>query len=355
MSSILFSPLELKSVKLPNRIMMSPMCQYSSRDGMANEWHLVHYGSRAAGGVGLIMQEATAVSPEGRITPADLGIWTDEHIPYLQKITTFIKSQNAVPGIQLAHAGRKASTATEWEGGKSLSSKQGGWTTMGPSPIAFSEERPQPHALTIEEIHQIIRQFKAAAQRAHKAGYDIIEIHAAHGYLIHEFLSPLSNERDDEYGGSFARRIRLLEDIIDAVKEVWPSHLPIFVRISATDWLPSGWDKEQSVQLARILKEKRIDLIDVSSGGLLPHADIPIDYGYQLPFSYQIRHETQIHTATVGMITDAIQAETILQNRQADLIAMGRELLRNPYFAHRAAKKLEDCNYWPKQYLRARK
>ncbi len=352
MSPILFSPLELRSISLRNRIMLSPMCQYSASDGFANDWHLVHYGSRAAGGTALIMQEATAVCPEGRITPGDLGLWKDEHIGPLQRITRFIEDRGAVPGIQLAHAGRKASTAIEWEGGEFLPPEKDGWQTVAPSPIPYSAERPTPHVLNIDEIHTILAQFASAAQRALQAGFKVLEIHAAHGYLIHEFLSPLSNTRDDEYGGSFARRTKFLMEIIDAVKEVWPRHLPIFVRISATDWLPEGWDHTQSVELAKLLRQKRIDLIDVSSGGLLPHAGIAVDYGYQLPFATQIRHEAEIPTGTVGMITNAVQAETILQNRQADLIIMGRELLRNPYFPLRAAHKFKTPADWPRPYLR---
>lgn len=353
MDSILFSPLELKSIKLRNRIMMSPMCQYSAGEGLANDWHLVHYGSRAVGGAALIMQEATAVCPEGRITPADLGLWNDEQMKVLKRITSFLRRQGAIPGIQLAHAGRKGSVSPDWEGARVLKPGQGGWQTVAPSAIPYSDQRELPHALSIEEIHRITGQFVTAAARAYEAGYQVLEIHAAHGYLIHEFLSPLSNTRDDNYGGSFGRRLTFLLEIIDAVREVWPKNLPLFVRISATDWLPGGWDRNQSIELARILRDKKIDLIDVSSGGLLPHAAVPVDYGYQLPFSTQIRHEVQIMTGTVGMITNAIQAETMLQNRQADLIVMGRELLRNPYFPLRAACKLGSEVNWPKQYTRA--
>lgn len=352
--SILFSPLLLKSVKLRNRIMMSPMCQYMATDGFANDWHFVHYGSRAVGGAGLILQEATAISPEGRITPYDLGIWSDEHIERLRHLTSFIRAQGAVPGIQLAHAGRKASMSPEWQGSKFLAPHEGGWQTVAPSALAYSPHTGIPHALTREEIHSLIHQFAHAAKRAYAAGYKVIEIHAAHGYLLHEFLSPLTNQREDEYGGSFGRRLRLLEEIIEAIQQVWPEELPIFVRISATDWQAQGNSIDDSVKLAKALKDQGISLIDVSTGGLVPHASIPIGFGYQLPFATRIKRESHISTGAVGMITNAIQAETILRNEDADLIVIGRELLRDPYFPLQAAHVLEEKFPWPLPYRRAK-
>ena len=354
--SELFSPLIIKSVTLRNRIAVSPMCMYSAEDGFANDWHLVHLGSRAVGGAGLVISEATAVSPEGRITPDDLGIWKDEHIDNLKRITSFIEQHGAIPGIQLAHAGRKASTSSEWKGGGAfLSPENGGWTVVAPSPIPFSKDHGIPHELTKAEIKQLIESFAKAAQRAKAAGFKVIEIHAAHGYLIHQFLSPHSNHRKDEYGGSFENRIRLLLEIIDAIEETWDmTEQPVFVRISATDWIAGGWNVIQSIQLASILKKKNIDLIDVSSGGLIPHILIPVDYGYQLPFARQIREASGMIVGAVGLIVNAIQAETILQNKNADLIIMGRELLRDPYFPLHAAKELNESVSWPLQYQRAK-
>lgn len=355
--SILFSPLQLKSIELKNRIAVSPMCMYSAVDGFSNDWHLVHLGSRAVGGAGLVITEATAVSPEGRISPDDLGIWKDEQIENLKRITSFIEKQGAIAGIQLAHAGRKASTSSEWKGGGSfLLPTQGGWKTVAPSPLPFSTDTDTPHELSKEEIRKIITEFATAAKRALCAGFKVAEIHAAHGYLIHQFLSPLSNHRQDEYGGSFANRTRFLLEIVDAVKLVWDSQYPLFVRISATDWAEEGgWDLAQSIKLCVLLKEKGIDLIDVSTGGLIPHVKIPVDYGYQLSFARQIKREVGIAVGTVGMITDAIQAETILQSGDADIIFMGRQLLRDPYFPLRAAKELNDETVWPVQYRRAKK
>lgn len=353
--SLLFSPYSLRSLTLRNRIVVSPMCQYSSEDGFANDWHLVHLGTRAAGGAGLIIQEATAVTPEGRISPQDLGIWKDEHIPKLKSITDFIHNQGAVAGIQLAHAGRKASTARPWEGGRQLSADAGGWTTIAPSALPFHENDIAPHALTEQEIEETIQAFTAAAARALKAGYKLVEIHAAHGYLIHQFLSPLSNQRTDAWGGSFENRIRFLLRIIDGVQEVWPGNLPLFVRISATDWVEGGWDPDSSVKLALLLKEKGVDLIDTSSGGMVPYAVIPAGPGYQVGFADRIRNETGIATGAVGIIVTAEQAEAVLQEGRADLIFMARELLRNPYFALEAAQKLGDNIDWPPQYARARR
>ncbi|WP_420147145.1 NADPH dehydrogenase NamA [Spirosoma sp.] len=353
--SILFSPLSLRRVTLKNRIVVSPMCQYSSEDGFSNDWHLVHLGSRAVGGAGLVITEAAAVSPEGRISPDDLGIWKDEHIAGLKRITQFIQQQGAVAGIQLAHAGRKASHHRPWEGGKAiLPTEQRGWQTVGPSPIPFQEPGPIPTELTIEGIEKIVADFQRAVQRALEAGFQLIEIHAAHGYLIHEFLSPISNQRTDAYGGSFENRMRLLLEIIDRVQIVWPNELPIFVRISATDWTEGGWSTDDSVALATVLKEKGIDVVDCSTGGNVAGAKIPVGPGYQVPFAERIKQETGMMTGAVGLITSAEQAESILTNGQADLIVMAREFLRDPYFPLHAAHALGDDIAWPVQYERAK-
>ncbi|MFT3746705.1 MAG: NADPH dehydrogenase NamA [Agriterribacter sp.] len=352
--SLLFSPFTIKQVTLKNRIVVSPMCQYSSVDGFANDWHLVHLGSRAVGGAGTIITEATAVSPEGRISPDDLGIWKDEHIEKLKQITTFIKAQGSVTAMQLAHAGRKASTRSEWKGGGSIPLAEGGWQTVSASAIAFNEGYSEPLALDKQGIEKVIKNFVSAAQRALHAGFDIIEIHAAHGYLIHQFLSPLSNQRTDNYGGSFKNRIRLLLQIIEAVQKVWPAYLPLWVRISATDWIAGGWNIDEAVQLAHILKEKSVDLIDVSSGGLVPGAKIPVAPLYQVLFAADIKRETGIATGAVGMITQAQQAEDILESGDADIIIMGREMLRDPYFPMHAAKQLGYDFTWPVQYRRAK-
>lgn len=353
--SKLFSPLEIKSIKFKNRIIVSPMCQYSSEDGFANDWHLVHLGSRAVGGASLIISEAAAISAEGRISPDDLGIWKDEHIEKLRQITSFIKAQNSVAGIQLSHAGRKASTQIPWKGNGKVAVQDGGWIPVAPSPVAFSDTYHTPSALDQEGINKVILDFAAAAKRALAAGFEVIEIHAAHGYLIHQFLSPLSNQRTDQYGGSFENRIRLLLEIIEAVKTEWPQDLPLFVRISATDWADGGWNLDESVKLAAILKDKGIDLIDVSTGGLVSYAKISVGPAYQLPFASRIKKETGIITGSVGMITDAVQAETILVNGDADFIIMARELLRNPYFPLLAAKQVHDETTWPVQYERAKR
>lgn len=351
--TILFSPLTIKNVTLRNRIVMSPMCQYSAIDGFANDWHMVHYGSRAVGGAGLIIQEATAVVPEGRITPGDLGIWSDDHIPTLKKIVNFIHNHGSVAGIQLAHAGRKASCAVPAEGGKQLDFNNHGWQTVAPGDIPFLQEDRKPEPLTKEGIHRVIVSFQEAASRAREAGFKVVEIHAAHGYLIQEFLSPLSNNRNDEYGGIFENRIRLLTEVVDGVKSVWPSENPLFVRISSTDWTDGGWTIEESVKLASVLKEMAVDLIDCSSGGNIYNAKIPLAPGFQVPFSEEIR-KTGILTGAVGLITSAAQAESILQEGKADLILLGRELLRNPYFPLSAAKELGVNCEWPQQYLRAK-
>jgi len=352
--SLLFQPLQIKSIELKNRIVMSPMCQYSSIDGFANDWHLVHLGSRAVGGVGLIITEATAVSPEGRISPDDLGIWKDEHIPELKKITAFLSAHGSVPGIQLAHAGRKASTSSPWKGHRVLPPEDGGWQTVAPSAIPFREGEPTPLALDAAGIEKVKNDFREAARRSLEAGFKVIEIHAAHGYLLHEFYSPLSNQRTDNYGGSFENRISLLLEVTEEIQKVWPAELPLFVRISATDWAPEGWNEDDSVRLAKILKEKGVDLIDCSSAANIPHVKIPVAPGYQVPFAEKIRKEAGIMTGAVGLITSAKQAEEILQKGQADLIILGRQLLREPYFAQHAAKELGAVLTWPNQYERAK-
>ncbi len=353
--SRLFEPITIRSITLKNRIVVSPMCQYSSVDGFANDWHLVHLGSRAVGGAGLIITEACAVSPEGRISPQDLGIWKDEHIEQLTRITSFLEQQGAVPGIQLAHAGRKASTTPPWTGGKQLSYEEGGWQILGPSEIPFKEGTLVPAALTEKGIQQVINDFRTAAERSLKAGFKVIELHGAHGYLLHEFFSPLSNTRTDAYGGSFENRTRILFDVIAAVQTVWPSNLPLFVRISATDWVEGGWDLAESVQLCQKLKELGVDVIDSSSGGNASHQKIPVGPGYQVPFAKEIRQKTGMLTGAVGMITSAQQAEDILSNGEADLIIMAREFLRDPYFPLHAAKELGEDIAWPLQYERAKR
>ena len=355
MTSLLFAPLTIKKITLKNRIVISPMCQYSAIDGFANDWHLVHLGSRASGGVGLIIQEATAVSPEARISPSDLGLWKDEHIEKLKTINEFILSQNAVPGIQLAHAGRKASVSIPWEGNKKLDIGQGGWQTVSASAIPYHDDEPfLPEALDKNGIQKVISDFKAATKRAVKAGFQVMEIHGAHGYLLHQFLSPLTNVRNDEYGGSFENRIRLTLEIVEAVQSEWPSDLPLLVRISATDWAEGGWNPEESVQLSILLKEKGVDLIDTSSGGLVSHQQIPLQPNYQVPFAAKIKKEASILTGAVGLITEAKQAEEILESGQADVILFARESLRNPNLPLDFAKELNDNIQWPKQYERAK-
>jgi len=352
--SKLLSPLTIKDITFKNRIVISPMCQYTATEGFANDWHLVHYGSRAIGGASLIIQEATAVSPEGRISPGDLGLYKDEHIEKMQSITTFIQQQGAVAGIQLAHAGRKAGCARAWDGGKQLQTIDGGWTTVAPSAIAFNSDDNNPQALDSEGIKNVIADFKSSAQRALRAGYKLIEIHAAHGYLIHQFLSPLSNHRTDNYGGSFENRIRLLLEIVKTIQTVWPHNLPLFVRISATDWADGGWNVEEAVRLSSILKQQGVDLIDCSSGGLVPYAKIPLAPGYQVEFAERIKKEAGIMTGAVGLITEAFQAEEILKKEQADLIFIARASLRDPQFALHAASALGADIEWPLQYVRAK-
>jgi 2,4-dienoyl-CoA reductase-like NADH-dependent reductase (Old Yellow Enzyme family) len=352
--SFLFQSLKIKNVEFKNRIVVSPMCQYSSEDGFANDWHLVHLGSRAVGGAGLIIAEASAVSPEGRITPADLGIWKDEHIDNLKRITAFIHRQGSIAGIQLAHAGRKASCSEPWNGGKQISAENGGWQTVVPSPVPFRETDNLPLELSLKEIERIVNDFKKATQRAIIAGFKVLEIHAAHGYLINSFLSPLSNFRRDEYGGSFENRVRFLMRIIEAVNTVWPTNQPLFVRISSIDWAEGGWTLDDSVKLAALLKDTNVDLIDCSSGGLVQHAKIDAKPGYQVPFAEAIKKQTGIMTGAVGMITDVHQAENILKNGQADMILMAREYLREPYFPLTAAHALGEDVEWPVQYQRAK-
>lgn len=347
----LLSPLTIRGVTLRNRIVMSPMCQYIAKEGFADDWHLVHLGSRASGGVGLVIAEATAVTAAGRITPGDLGIWSDDHIAPLARIVKFVESQGAVAGIQLAHAGRKASCDLPWNGGAGLLTPAvGGWPVIGPSAIPFEEGSPIPVALDQEGIDGVVRDFEAATQRALTAGFKVIEIHAAHGYLLHEFLSPLSNQRTDDYGGSLENRMRLLLRVATTVRQLVPAELPVFVRISATDWAEGGWDAEQSVVLAGRLKELGIDLIDVSSGGLVPKARIPVGKGYQVTFARQIREATGILTGAVGLITEAQQANEVITSGDADLVFLARELLREPYWAIKAQQELGGDPTWPLSY-----
>jgi 2,4-dienoyl-CoA reductase-like NADH-dependent reductase (Old Yellow Enzyme family) len=351
----LFDPLTIRDLKFTNRIFVSPMCQYSSEEGYADDWHFVHLGSRAVGGAGLVLTEATAVLPEGRISPQDLGIWDNGHIEMLSRIVRFVHDQGSVAGMQLAHAGRKASTYRPWEEAHgAIPENEGGWKkVVAPSALPFTDDYPMPQALTTEGIGEVVAAFAAAARRACQAGFRVVEIHAAHGYLIHEFLSPLSNKRDDEYGGSFENRTRVCREVVAAVRAAWPKELPLFVRISATDWVEGGWDINDSVRLAGELKQMGVDLVDCSSGGNVPHATIPVGPGYQVAFAEKIRHETGILTGAVGMITDPAQAEQIIRTGQADAVIMAREFLRDPYWPLRAARELDQSVAWPVQYLRA--
>jgi 2,4-dienoyl-CoA reductase-like NADH-dependent reductase (Old Yellow Enzyme family) len=350
----LFNPLTIRDVTFSNRVFVSPMCQYSSTDGFANDWHFVHLGSRTVGGAGLVLTEATAVLAEGRISPQDLGIWKDDHLEPLARITRFIHEQGGVAGMQLAHAGRKASTYRPWQGNGTVSEREGGWNNVvAPSALRFADHYPMPQALSVEGIKSIVAAFAAAARRACQAGFDVIEIHAAHGYLLHEFLSPISNQRTDKYGGSLENRTRIVREVVAAVRASWPERVPLFVRISATDWVDGGWDIQQSVELSRQLTKLGVDLIDCSSGGNVPRADIPVGPGYQTPFAEQIRREAKILTAALGMITSATQAEHIVNAGQADAVVIARELLRDPYFPLRAARELGQPVSWPVQYLRA--
>lgn len=346
----LLTPLTIRGVTFRNRIVMSPMCQYVAQDGLASDWHLVHLGSRAVGGVALVVVEATAVLPEGRITPGDMGIWGEQHIEPLARIVRFVHSQGAVAGIQLAHAGRKASCDAPWKGGAVLAPDAGGWQVVGPSAIPFNDGDPSPNALDEAGIDSVIEAFEAATQRALGAGFRVIEIHAAHGYLLHEFLSPLSNQRTDQYGGSLENRMRLALRVAERVRRLVPDELPVFVRISATDWAEGGWDADQSVVLARQLKSVGVDLIDVSSGALTPKARIPVGKGYQVPFACKIRHEAGIMTGAVGLITEAGHANEIVTAGDADLVLIARELLREPYWALKAEQELGAEPSWPTPY-----
>ncbi|MBO9664075.1 NADH:flavin oxidoreductase/NADH oxidase [Dokdonella sp.] len=349
----LFEPLTLGDTVLRNRIAVSPMCEYSAVDGVPNDWHLVHLGSRAVGGVALVLTEATAVSPEGRISPADTGLWNEAQTAAWARIVDFVRGQGAVAGVQLAHAGRKASTDLPWRGGKPVDAAHGGWTPVAPSALAFADGHAVPQALDRAGVAKVVDDFRAATLRAKAAGFGVVEIHAAHGYLLHEFLSPLSNRREDDYGGSLENRARLLREVVAAVREVWPRPAPLLVRVSATDWAEGGWDIDECVELARWLKQDGVDLIDTSSGGLVPHAKVPVEPGYQVPFAARIRREAGIATGAVGLITDAAQADAIVARGEADLVLLARELLRDPYFPRRAAAELGVAIEAPPQYRRA--
>ena len=349
----LFEPLPLRSLTLSNRIIVSPMCQYSSLDGFSTDWHFVHLASRAVGGAALVLTEASAVTPDGRISPQDLGIYDDGHVQGLARIVHFIHGQGAPAGIQLAHAGRKGSTARPWEGGREVPLSAGGWQPVGPTSEPFTPGYPVPRALTTSDIVSIVDAFRQAAGRARAAGFDVVEIHAAHGYLIHEFLSPLVNTRTDEYGGSYDNRVRLCLEIVDAVRAAWPDRLPVFVRLSSTDWKDGGWDIDQCVELARRLRDRGVDVIDCSSGGAVPDAVITVGPGYQVPFAERIRREAGIATGAVGLITDPAQADAIIRDERADCVLLARELLRDPYWPLRAARELGHVVPWPPQYLRA--
>ena len=350
----LFSEFRLKSVTLRNRIVMSPMCQYSAVDGAPTDWHLVNLGARAAGGVGLVFAEATAVSPEGRISPGDTGLWNGAQVDAFRRITDFVSAHGAVAGIQLAHAGRKASTHVPWEGAGPLAPGEGSWTTLAPSPVAFDAGSPAPREMTAGDMERVIDEFAAAARRAADAGFGVVEVHAAHGYLLHEFLSPLSNRRSDGFGGPLENRMRFPLRVASAVRAAFPAERPVFVRISATDWADGGWDLDQSVVFSRELKELGVDLVDCSSGGLVPYAKVAVGPGYQVPFAEAIRRGAGIPTAAVGMITEPRQAEAILAEGKADAIVMARAFLRDPYWPMHAAKELGAEIEWPVQYGRAK-
>lgn len=352
--SQLFRPLKMRDVTFKNRIFVSPMCQYSSNGGSPTDWHLVHLGSRAVGGAALVIVEATAISPEGRISQDDSGIWADKHIAGFRRITQFVESQGSLPGIQLAHAGRKASTQAPWLGGGSLLPEDGGWQTIAPSPIPFDNGYPTPKEMSLSRMETIITRFGEAAERSLEAGFKVLEIHMAHGYLLHEFLSPLSNQRNDKYGGNFDNRVRFPLEVVEQVRNVWPEHLPLFVRISATDWVEKGWSLDQSIELARRFKQSGVDLVDCSSGGLLPRVNVPTGPGYQTPFAANIRREAHIPAGAVGMITNPEQAEHIIVTGQADAVLLARQMLRDPYWPLHAATALGEDIPWPKQYRRAK-
>ena len=349
----LFDPLTLRALTLRNRIVVSPMCQYSSVVGFANDWHLTHLGSRAVGGASLVFTEAAAVTAEGRISPEDLGIWHDAHIGPLERIVRFVHGEGAACGMQLAHSGRKGSTLRPWEGLGALPPGDGAWQPIGPTAEPFADNYPVPRPMTAGDVASLVDAFRQAARRALAAGFDVIEIHAAHGYLIHEFLSPVSNTRTDEYGGTFEKRIRLCLEVVRGVRDVWPDDRPLFVRISSTDWVAGGWDLEQSVEVARHLKSSGVDLIDCSSGGTVPVANISIGPGYQVPFAERIRRDAGVATGAVGLITTAAQAEEIVSSEKADCVFLARELLRDPYWPLHAARELGCKVSWPVQYLRA--
>ena len=349
----LFEPLKLRDIVLSNRIGIPPMCQYSAHDGMAADWHFVHYGSRAVGGAALMIVEATAVTPEGRISLGDMGIWDDRHIEPLSRIAAFAQQQGCVAAIQLAHAGRKASVGLGWQAQSSLSKSEGGWTTVAPSPVAFGPGYAVPGELEAAAIPGVVASFAAGARRAREAGFQTVEIHAAPGYLLHQFLSPLSNRRKDAYGGSFDNRTRLVREVVEAVRAEWPERLPLLIRLSATDWVEGGWNADETVELCRILKGLGVDLVDVSSAGLVPTAKIPAGPGFQTEFAARVRHEAGIATAAVGLITSPAQADHIIRSGQADIVLLGREILRNPYWPLAAAQALGQEAAWPHQYLRA--
>lgn len=351
--SHLFEPLTIRGITLRNRLGVSPMCMYSADDGCANDWHLVHYGARAAGGAALVIVEATAVEARGRISPYDVGLWHDGQIEPLARVTRFMRSQGAVAGIQLAHAGRKAGTARPWDGGKPLSDEQGGWDVVAPSALPFTDDYRTPHELSVAEIAEIVAQFGAAAQRADAAGFQWIEIHAAHGYLLHEFLSPISNQRTDAYGGSFDNRVRIVIEVARAIRRVWSDDKPLGIRFSATDWTPEGWTIEDAVDLAKRLKGEGVDLVDCSSGGIAAGIKIPVGSGYQVPLAEQVRHGAGIATAAVGLITDSSHADEIISNGRADMVFLARELLRDPQWVLRAAQRLHQPIPCPPQYHRA--
>lgn len=355
MESKLFSALTLRKLTFRNRVFVSPMCQYSCDGGMATDWHLVHLGSRAVGGAGLVITEAVAVSPDGRISPYDLGIWSDDHIVPLQRIAAFIRAQGAVPGIQLAHAGRKAGTEAPWNGGKPITDPGRTWQPRAPSPIPFADSYKTPLELSQDAMEEVVARFAAAARRSIAAGFEVVELHMAHGYLLHEFLSPLSNHRSDGYGGDFDGRTRMPLRVARTVRELWPDSRPVFVRVSSTDWVDGGWDLQQTVQFAKKLRDAGIDLIDCSSGGLVPSAVVPEGPGYQTPFAAAVRKEAGIATGAVGMITDPFQAEQIIATGGADAVIMGREELRDPYWPLHAAQVLKADIPWPRQYLRAKR
>ncbi len=349
----LFEPLKLRDLTLSNRIGIPPMCQYSARDGVAADWHFVHYGSRAVGGAALLILEATGVVPEGRISFGDLGLWNDAQIAPLARITQFARAQGCIPALQLAHAGRKGGVGLGWQKQGTLSESEGGWTPVGPSPIAFGDGYAIPTALDAAGIRHVIDSFVATARRALVAGFEVVEIHAAHGYLLHQFLSPLANQRTDAYGGSFENRSRLVREVVTAVRAVWPENLPLLIRLSATDWADGGWRADETVELCRILKGLGVDLVDISTAGLVPWAKIPVGTGFQTEFAARVRHEAQIPTAAVGLITSPEQADHIIRSGQADMVLLGREVLRDPYWPLHAAQALGQTAGWPPQYLRA--